>query len=276
MRLLSFCLVAASTYTPLFAQTGALDEHSKFGNSNLGLGQPGEHWQIEVEAGVPGLLEGVSLKGRSNVPQTVDVYFRLGGGWNTNPALWTGQIHFAGGPIHNRFFLDLSSVGIQLQAGDLFVIEIGGSGLSGIGMTGDTTAANRPPPYHRDLYFNGSSICPSQCQTRIGFETWILTGVVLQLTGTCPGPHTLSVTGATPNGLVGIAWSHQQGQASIGVGPCAGGQTMLDRPRLLLFLVADANGDVVQNISVPPAACGNVVVQAMDLTTCLPTNMVAP
>ena len=98
----------------------------------------------------------------------------------------------------------------------------------------------------------------------------------LTLTGTCPGPGTLAVTGATPNGVVGIAWSHQQGSALVPVGPCIGTQTMLQQPHALLFLFPNANGNAQQSVNMPPAVCGNVVVQGLDLPSCTTTNLVAP
>ncbi|MFG0331453.1 MAG: hypothetical protein ACF8PN_16310 [Phycisphaerales bacterium] len=91
----------------------------------------------------------------------------------------------------------------------------------------------------------------------------------LTVQGDCPGSTTLSVTGATPNGQVAFLYAFDQGSFVIPGGPCTGTQLGLDSSvQIGAVETADANGDASVTTNVPPAACGNVFVQAIDGGTC--------
>lgn len=87
------------------------------------------------------------------------------------------------------------------------------------------------------------------------------------IAGTCPGPVTVTVTGATPGGQVGIGWSTSTGSFTIPSGPCSGTVMGLSSPSLLAMVTADGSGTATLSGTAPSAACG-AFVQAVDITTC--------
>lgn len=100
--------------------------------------------------------------------------------------------------------------------------------------------------------------------------------IALSLTGDCPGKLTISATGASHNGKVAIIYAFDYGSITIPNGPCAGIQLGLNRTSVLAATVtADAGGIAELTRTVPNAACaGKVLVQALDLDTCAPSNVV--
>jgi len=95
----------------------------------------------------------------------------------------------------------------------------------------------------------------------------------LTVSGTCPGPATLTYTEATPNGTV--LWFHAAAQGSfvLPVGTCAGTQTGLASPLPYAPSLADETGTVAETFTLPPSACSRFV-QAIDVTTCNTSNVV--
>lgn len=93
---------------------------------------------------------------------------------------------------------------------------------------------------------------------------------VLSVTGSCPGDATLSVSGATPNGSVRVAWARTEGILELPAGPCAGIELRLDSPRPLLSIPVDGSGAGGVDLSLPSAACG-LVLQGVDTPTCATT-----
>ena len=55
--------------------------------------------------------------------------------------------------------------------------------------------------------------------------------------------------------------------------PCPGTVLDLNGPRLLAVLETDANGDFSLPLDLPPVACNNFFLQALDSPTCTPTNL---
>lgn len=99
-------------------------------------------------------------------------------------------------------------------------------------------------------------------------------GPTLSLSGSCPGASTASVTGATPGGRVAIALSAGTGSFVIPGGPCGG--TVLGlaaTPSLIAILTANGGGSVSISGNLPAGLCGRYL-QAVDLATCTPTNVV--
>jgi len=100
-------------------------------------------------------------------------------------------------------------------------------------------------------------------------------GPTLALTGSCPGTMTLLGSGMTPGGVVALAYATQLGTATVGSArACAGTTIGLLNPRSVQFVVADVNGAFSRALSLPQAACGVVSGQGLDLTSCVPTNVV--
>lgn len=272
---------------PALAQTGTLDQFSPFTGEAAGQGgQSASYngstnflvWQAEVEAGMSGTLEGFEMEFLgAPTGSHIDVRVRLGGGWNTGPAVWTGSFDTAVAAWTTHFF-DTSAANIQLNAGDLFVIELQGND------TGMNIGGSYVPPatggalYPNFLYLNGPG-CFSDCGWRIGFHTYMLTGgLQLALTGTCGGAMTAQVGGGTPNGTAAIIYCFGPGgPIAIPPGnPCAG--TLLDLNNTatlggLVNLGPSGNGQLGP-VNVPSGACGVVRVQALDLGSCQTSNVV--
>ncbi len=100
-------------------------------------------------------------------------------------------------------------------------------------------------------------------------------GPVLAVSGICPGPVTVSVTGATPGGSVAIGYSGSTGAFTIPSGfPCAGTVLGLGgTPMLVTILVADGTGAASGGGSLPASVCGGSI-QAVDFGTCTTSNVV--
>lgn len=103
------------------------------------------------------------------------------------------------------------------------------------------------------------------------------TGVHLEITGTCPGAVTVTVSNVTPGGSVAIVFSAGgRGLFNVPPGnPCSGALLCLDPLGLALggVFVTGASGSVtVGPVTVPPPPCGSAI-QALDLTSCIPSNV---
>ncbi|MHC4837232.1 MAG: hypothetical protein ACYTF3_03470 [Planctomycetota bacterium] len=94
----------------------------------------------------------------------------------------------------------------------------------------------------------------------------------LTIAGSCPGPITISVTGATPGAQVALAWSLNAGSSSVPGGACGGTALGLAAPNLLTILVADASGQAAFAANAPSSACG-VFLQAVDLGACAASDV---
>ena len=99
-------------------------------------------------------------------------------------------------------------------------------------------------------------------------------GPLLSVTGNCPGPVTITVTGVTPGAMVSIYGSKQAGNTTIGTGNCAGTMLDLKRAHLLRTNIADNNGEVSLRVRLNANRCGQRL-QAIDLSSCATSN-VAP
>jgi hypothetical protein len=90
----------------------------------------------------------------------------------------------------------------------------------------------------------------------------------LALGGTCPGQMTVELSNGTANGQAAIAYSFSRTGFTIPTGPCAGTTVRLGAPATVLGIVTlNAQGAYVLGpMNVPGVACGNVYVQAIDLT----------
>ena len=94
----------------------------------------------------------------------------------------------------------------------------------------------------------------------------------LTVSGECPGPVTIAIAGAEPGGNVPVIFSPDLGSFTLPFGSCAGTEFGLDAPTLLFTLVADGDGNAQTTGNAPANACG-AYLQAMDVTSCVPTNV---
>ena len=99
-------------------------------------------------------------------------------------------------------------------------------------------------------------------------------GLSLTITGACPGNVTLTADNATPGANVAFIDAFGPGSVSIPSGPCAGTVLGLNRTATLLRAVrADGSGTARTSGTAPPAACGRVFVQALDISNCATSNV---
>lgn len=100
----------------------------------------------------------------------------------------------------------------------------------------------------------------------------------LWLAGTTGGPVGVKVSGATPGGIIAIAWAPGVGGPTpIPSGfPCSGIEMNLNpNMQLLGTITADSQGKgLIGPQFVPAAAIGLIRLQAIDLTTCATSNRV--
>lgn len=90
--------------------------------------------------------------------------------------------------------------------------------------------------------------------------------------GTCPGPVTLNVTNCTPGGNVAVI--HGQAGASVRSGnPCNGMVLGILNPSFGGMLTANGSGSASLSFNAPAGACGRSV-QAVDVASCTPTNVI--
>ena len=97
--------------------------------------------------------------------------------------------------------------------------------------------------------------------------------VILEFTqATCPGPISVSLSGFTPNGNIGLIRGTGPGTFTIPSGGCAGTMINLAHPAFLRFVTADAAGNLTMNATSGPMHCG-MYFQAVDMSTCRPSTV---
>ncbi len=92
------------------------------------------------------------------------------------------------------------------------------------------------------------------------------------VSGACPGSISLSLTNATPDGLVAFGWGATEGSVTLPPGRCAGTEIGLADPSPLGALTANQAGEISLDQVVNAGACG-LLLQALDVTTCGPSNV---
>ena len=97
--------------------------------------------------------------------------------------------------------------------------------------------------------------------------------MILEFTqATCPGPISVSLSGFTPNGNIGLIRGTGPGTFTIPSGGCAGTMINLAHPAFLRFVTADAAGNLTMNATSGPMHCG-MYFQAVDMSTCRPSTV---
>lgn len=97
-------------------------------------------------------------------------------------------------------------------------------------------------------------------------------GPVLSVVGACPGVVTLSISGATPSGVILVLHGFA-GSTTKPSGSCAGTTVAIAQPRVGFNLTVDGAGAASRTLILPASACGRTV-QGVDLATCATTNAV--
>jgi hypothetical protein len=259
------------------AQTGTLDQVSPFASeapvdgSLYDFDATSLTWQCQVFAGIAGTLEGFEIEVTGNAGATVDVAVHLGSPWQGGAPAWSGTATKTNSSTE-IIWVDVSSANISLQVGDDYSIEFagGGTGMFGTG----THEFPRNTYYTPDLYLI-SYIYPPEF--RIGFHTYMVGGMDLSITGgTCGSRMSFLASGANPNAPVAFIYAFGLGSYIVPNGPCAGTVLGLDATATLAQLItADGAGDAAVNqIFVPPFACGAVFLQALDASDCSLSNVI--
>ena len=88
----------------------------------------------------------------------------------------------------------------------------------------------------------------------------------LTVSGTCPGEITIDVSGAAPNGTVGLVGG-DPGSSVLDMGVCTGMPLGLSNPSILTSMSADGNGDASFSGTAGSELCGSDVL-AVDLINC--------
>lgn len=132
------------------------------------------------------------------------------------------------------------------------------------GPNGDWVAFTQPYPQFHST--GGSAYIPQP-----GLD------IALAIGGNCPGRLNARATGATRGGNVAFIYARGIGGVRIPNGPCAGTQLGLDASAQLAATAnADSNGTATLSRNAGANVCGGrIVLQALDLTTCTPSNVVA-
>lgn len=262
---------------PLPAQTGTLDQVSPFGSEVSGQAQSTAFnfhstsltWQAQTEAGFGGVLEGFELELTGGIGGSIEVAIHLGSGWQGGAPAWSGTYAKTTSTTEVAW-VDCSTAGIVLTAGDPFLIEVHGTG-GGVFGTG-TTESPANTLYTLPVYLNGSD---NGDEARIGFHTYLLDGPSLSSQGSCGGPMDFLVGGATPGGTVAYLYARNTGSFVIPGGSCSGVQLGLASPvRVYANATADASGKAQVSGTLPSAACGLYYAQAVDVATCATTNVI--
>lgn len=268
-------LALAGLTATAHGQSGTLDQVSPFGSAVQGNSATFNFdasaliWQAEVFAGMDGFLEGFQMEATGPIGASATVAVHLGSPWQAGTPVWSGTMTktIVGTEI---IWVDVSSASISLSTGDAFTIE-GQGNDNGMWVTGSYESPVNTF-YTPDLYILGN---PQGPEWKIGFHTYMLPagGFALSISGICPGPMTVSVSGATAGGSIALAYGNA-GSWTIPNGPCAG--TVLDLagvPTLAGFFNADAAGTLTLAPNVPAGLCGRTL-QAVDMTTCAVSNTV--
>lgn len=94
----------------------------------------------------------------------------------------------------------------------------------------------------------------------------------LTVSGSCPGPATVDISGAVPDGRVALLTGERQGADLVPGGSCAGiGLDVTGDLSLRAVLTADDTGHVSRTVTIPQSFCGSWL-QALSLADCSPSN----
>lgn len=153
-----------------------------------------------------------------------------------------------------------NGLAVDTDTGMYYIAELGGQVYS---IDPTTFAATN---IYSGSSFTGATVIPDGGQR-----------FTLRLSGTCPGPVTVDITGATPGGTVAIAYSRTgAGSFTIPSGPCAGRALPIDRARLGTTTTANGAGMRTLTPTFGAGLCGISVV-AVDVATCSVSNVaIAP
>ncbi len=143
-------------------------------------------------------------------------------------------------------------------------------------ITGPSAGAAGPVAFSRD----GQTVYAPITEIGGGNKLWAVSvnggtaggSPALSVSGSCPGPVSLTITGLTPDGSVQVWSGRSAGSTTIRDGTCAGTVLDLSKARLATTRKADANGNLTVRLSLKANACGSPL-QVLDLATCAKSNV---
>lgn len=148
------------------AQSTTVDQHSLRGTKfNALIVGPDYTVQQQVRAGSSGTLTGLELMSSGNAGTSIHVRLRRGAAISVQPVLWETTYVHQGLLGFDTPFFDVSSAGIQLQAGELFVIEVEQPANN----TGLAASFANPPCYPEPIV----PAAPALPTLRLVFRTWM-------------------------------------------------------------------------------------------------------
>jgi len=204
----------------------------------------------------------------SNVNIQVDVYEWDETVGEVGPSLYSTQV------VGNPGDITLSNINLALNSGTRYALVFDFQGYSGPSihyMLNDTGN-----PGGDASWWNGSwQYLNSGWNTKFRAEFSGGGRFTIRLSGSCPGPKTLSWSGAG-SGQMGILIANGQGNYTIPVGPCSGTQLGLGSAGLTLYIIIGTQGgagQVSQTVGTP--ACGKWV-QCIKTNDCSTSNATGP
>lgn len=99
--------------------------------------------------------------------------------------------------------------------------------------------------------------------------------LTIGLSSPCPGPTTLTIDNGTPGGLVAVTWSATVGSWAIPGAFCTGTIFGLVDPAVRAQISMNASGSGTIQANLPAIGCGFAHLQALDVVSCEPSNIVA-
>ena len=135
----------------------------------------------------------------------VQLSLRAGDGWNVGPVLWSTLFTKTFAFVEVAEF-DVSGLGLELAAGETFVIEAQGTDTGAELVGSYVNPLSGAPNYAEELFLSGPG-CYDDCGWRMGFRTWMATDAPRELVrlGSPPNPNALLV-GQTSAPVLGAVW----------------------------------------------------------------------
>lgn len=183
---------------------------------------------------------------------------------------WSGFMVHTGGAVIGSSYIEVSTDGGATYA--VAWQEASAADYYTMGIVEDLTA-----------------LAANQSQVRIAFHyegdyahEWGVDNVIVDnagpvgpsvsLGGTCPGPMSVNASGMTVGGPVAFAYG-TPGSFTAPGGPCAGLTVGINSPTILAVISADGGGNATLAGNAPSNGCGNIAVIAVDVATCVSSNV---
>jgi len=186
------CVLISGVIGGIASAAPVLDQESPYVGAGFNAGTSQGSWQQEVTVGMTGQLTRIELyaQGVGTTPLSINA----GGPWQSDPSEFSTLFTSAG---QGWVAIDTTSAGLFFNAGDTFVIGLGGTD-SGLWMGGSYVSPNGGYEAGRLWYNSTGSIAPFGPEWDIAFRTY----VDAQSNPAVPAPAAL-VLSSLGTGLIG-------------------------------------------------------------------------